>query len=317
MKVFVSGATGAIGSRVVPALVGAGHEVTGVARSDAKAEQLRAAGATPARVDLFDPPALVDAVAGHDAVCNLATNIPPPAKALRATAWATNDRLRREASRHLVDAALAARAEHFVQESIAFLYPDRGDAWIDEDVPLDVPPFVDAMLVAEAEAARFAAAGGAGVVLRFGYFYGAGSKHTDDMVQLARRRVASQLGPSDAYWASIHLDDAASAVVTALGAPSGVFNVVDDEPVTVEEFYAALADAFGFKRPRLTMRALGKLAGSKAGLFQRSQRVSNDRFETATSWRPRYPSVRDGWQQVAAAMTDDRRAPAREQGAQT
>lgn len=302
MKVFVTGATGAIGRRAVPALVAAGHTVTGVARSDAKAEQLRSAGAEPARVDLFDPPAVAAALQGFDAVCNLATSIPAPSKAIRTKAWTMNDRIRREASRNLVDGALGAGASHFVQESIAFLYPDSGDRLVDEDVPLDMPPFVDATAVAEEQARRFTAGGGTGVVLRFGFFYGVGSQHTDDMVRLARRRVASQMGPSEAYWPSIHLDDAATAVVAALHAPAGTYNVVDDDPVRVVEFYEALASAFDFKSPRLTMKTMAKLAGSKADLYQRSQRVSNARFKAASGWAPAYPSVREGWPQVAQEM---------------
>jgi nucleoside-diphosphate-sugar epimerase len=304
MKVFVTGATGAIGKRAVPALVAAGHDVTGVARDDSKAEQLRAAGADAVRVDLFDPPALTTAVAGHGVVCNLATSIPPPAKALRTKAWAMNDRIRREASRNLVDAALAAGASRFVQESIAFLYPDSGDRLVDEDVPLEMPAFAEATALAEAQARRFTEAGGTGVVLRFGFFYGAGSQHTDDMVRFVRHRVASQLGPPDAYFPAIHLDDAAAAIVAAFGAPAGVYNVVDDEPLRVEAFYAALADAFGYKPPRFTMRAVAKLAGSKADIYQRSQRVSNARFEEAAGWAPRYPSAREGWVQVAHEMAE-------------
>jgi nucleoside-diphosphate-sugar epimerase len=309
MKVFVTGATGVIGRRAVPALVGVGHTVTGVARDDAKADQLRAAGADAVRLDLFDPAAVAAAVQGNDAVCNLATSIPPAAKAIRTKAWAMNDRIRREASRNLVDGALAAGASRLVQESIAFLYRDSGDRLIDEDVPLEIPAFADSTTVAEEQARRFTAGGGTGVVLRFGFFYGAGSQHTADMVRLARRRIASQLGPSDAYWPSIHLDDAAAAVVAALGAPAGTYNVVDDEAVPVADFYEALARAFGLKAPRVTMRAIAKIAGSKADLYQRSQRVSNARFKAATGWTPAYPSVREGWPQVAHEMAG---APERE-----
>lgn len=118
MKVFVTGATGAIGRPTVPLLTAAGHEVTAVVRSPEKRAQVEAAGAAGVEVDLFDAAAVRQAVAGHDAVVNLVTNIPPMTQAGRPSAWATNDRLRREASAHLVDGAIAAGAARLVQESI-------------------------------------------------------------------------------------------------------------------------------------------------------------------------------------------------------
>src|SRR5712671_5919875 len=131
MRVFVAGATGVLGRRAVAALVAAGHDVTGVARSPAKADLVGALGATPVEASLFDPDALRAAVAGHDAVCNLATHIPPPARAANPRAWEENTRIRTEGSGNLVDSALAAGATVYVQESIAFLYGDHGDAVID------------------------------------------------------------------------------------------------------------------------------------------------------------------------------------------
>src|SRR5690242_528809 len=122
MRIFVAGATGILGRRAVADLVAAGHSVTAVVRSDAKADVARALGAEPVRVSLFDPEALRAAVAGHDAVCNLATHIPPLSRAADPRAWNENNRIRSEASGNLVDAALAAGASVYVQESIAFLY---------------------------------------------------------------------------------------------------------------------------------------------------------------------------------------------------
>src|SRR5438105_1592033 len=139
MNVFVTGATGAIGRYVIPELVQAGHDVTGLARSDAKAGQLEAQGARAARVSMFDEAALRDAFHGIDAVCNLATAIPPVAKSARAAAWAENERIRTEGSAAVVDAALAAGVGRVVQESITFNYPGRGDGSIDESVPVDPP----------------------------------------------------------------------------------------------------------------------------------------------------------------------------------
>lgn len=301
MKVFVAGATGVLGNRAVRQLVDAGHAVTGIARSDAAADQLRDAGATSARVDLFDAAAIADAVSGHDAVLNLATSIPPASKAMRPGAWSMNDKIRTEGSCILVDAALATGAQRYVQESIAFIYPDSGDHWIDESTALDSPKYTRSTLEAEAQAARFTAAGGAGVVLRFGMFYGAASSHTEDFVRLARHRVAANLGSRDGYMSSVHLDDAAAAVVAALAAPAGTYNIVDDEPMKRGDYFDALADAFGLPHARLGMSAIGKLGGSKAATLTRSERVSNAKFKAGTGWAPAYPSAREGYLQVAAA----------------
>jgi nucleoside-diphosphate-sugar epimerase len=131
MRVFVAGATGVVGRRAVRALTRAGHDVTALARTPAKAELARSLGATPAQGSLFDAEWLRTAVAGHDAVCNLATHIPPLTRAADPRAWDENTRIRREGSSNLVDAALAAGATCYVQESIAFLYGDHGDEWVD------------------------------------------------------------------------------------------------------------------------------------------------------------------------------------------
>src|SRR6266581_7788635 len=155
MRVFVAGGTGVLGRRAVPQLVAAGHDVTAAVRSDEKAVLVRAMGAHPVRVDLFDPAAVTDAVRGHEVVVNLATHIPPMSQMTRTSAWAENDRIRREVSRNLVDAALDAGATCYVQESIAFMYADGGDAWLDEDSPVDAPAYVQCSLAAEAETRRF------------------------------------------------------------------------------------------------------------------------------------------------------------------
>src|SRR5947208_16460396 len=171
MRVFVTGATGAIGRYVVPELVTAGHEVTGLARSDDKARQLDAQGASAARVSMFDVDELKDAFTGIDAVLNLATSIPPVTKAAGARAWADNERIRREGSTAVVDAALSCGVGRLVQESITFTYPDCGSEWIDESVaPAPVAGNYGGVFVAESNAQRFTDSGGVGVVLRFALF---------------------------------------------------------------------------------------------------------------------------------------------------
>ena len=172
MKVFVAGGTGALGHRVVRDLAAAGHEVTATARRDDWAAYLKGLGAWPVDVDLFDTAAIRSAVAGQDAVLRLTTKIPPLAQMRRTESWIETGRLRNDGARLLVDASIVEGVGTYVHESIAFVYADGGDAWIDESSPLDVAkarPLREA-ITGEANAARFTKWGGRGVVLRFAGF---------------------------------------------------------------------------------------------------------------------------------------------------
>lgn len=298
--VFVTGATGELGSATIPHLLGAGHEVRGVARSDDKAARLAAAGVEPVRVDVFDGPALHDAVRGADAVLHLATSIPPMKHARRRSAWETNDRLRTETTRLLVDAALASGAHTLVAESITFPYRAAGDDWIDESSPYDARPWLASVADLEDEVARFAAGGGQGVALRFGAFVGPTARSTDEQLAVASRGIAPVVGRPDAYFSVIHTDDAGTAVAAALDAPAGVYNVVDDEPLRRRDHVDAFAQAFGLRRPRFAPGPLQRLATGPAGeVLGRSQRVSNRRLRDVTGWAPRHASAREAWVDVA------------------
>jgi nucleoside-diphosphate-sugar epimerase len=299
MKVFVAGATGVLGGRAVPLLVRAGHQVTGVARTPAKADAMRAVGATPVAVDLFDAADVRAAVGDHDVVINLATHIPGLAKASRSSAWAENDRIRTEAARNLVDAALAGAAARYVQESISFFYADGGSAWVDETSPFEAPAFAASVHQAEAEALRFTDAGRIGVILRFGWFYGAGASHTDSQLAMARRGLSPFPGKRSGYQTLIHLDDAAAAVPAALDVAAGTYNITEDEPATRGELAAAVARALG-RKPGLTVPGVVRLGGQKTAHLASSTRVSNRRFRAASSWAPAYPSPQVGWEQVVA-----------------
>lgn len=306
MKVFVAGATGVLGWRTVRDLVAAGHEVTGIARSDEKAARLRSLGATPVRVDLFDAAAIKDAVAGHDAVCNLATHVPTPTKAAIRSAWVEHERIRSEGARILVDAAIAAKATVYVQESLAFAYADGGDRWLDEDAPLMDGGASVAVKAAEQETARFSASGGRGVALRFGQFYAPDASHTDAIVRLARRGMSMYVGSADGYAPHISCDDAARAVVAALDAPAGVYNVVDDEPMTRREADGVLAAAVGGTKLLRAPTTAVKAAGQDAKIFLQSNRVSNARFKAATPWTPRDRTVQDGFVALGRAIPGER-----------
>jgi nucleoside-diphosphate-sugar epimerase len=300
MRVFVAGATGVAGRRATARLVAAGHTVTGIARSPEKAERLRTLGATPVAVSLFDADALRTAVAGHDAVVNLATKIPPIRNAARVSAWAENERIRTEGSKNLADAAIAAGAQVYVQESLAFLYGDHGAQWIDaESTPMLDSPFTTAVRAAESNTARVTAAGGRGVVLRFGFFYAADSEQTRTAVNMARRGFSTEFGHADAYQPAIDADDVASSVVAALDAPAGIYDIVDDEPMTGQEREAGMARAVGRRR---LMGAPGWMLPKRATELGLSRRVSNQRFRTATGWEPRSPNRDVGMRKVVAEM---------------
>jgi nucleoside-diphosphate-sugar epimerase len=304
MKVFVTGATGVVGRRAVTQLLAAGAEVTGVARSRAKGDGLRALGATPVEVSLFDRDALSAAVVGHRVVCNLATAVPTGEQATRRDAWDDNHRIRREGARNLVDAALRAGSERYVQESIALLYADGGDGLLDESAAVDPTRITRSALTAESEAARFARHGGVGVALRFGTFYGADSAHTTETIDAARHGLFTVPGPAGAYWPSVTTDDAASAVVAALRAPAGIYNVAEDRPLTRAEHADALAAALG-TAPLHAPAGDGDLPAD-VSMMARSLRVTNELFKALTGWQPRFPSAWEGWPFVVA----DLRSPA-------
>jgi nucleoside-diphosphate-sugar epimerase len=303
MRVFVAGGTGTLGRPAVRLLVAGGHEVRALARTPERSAALRDLGAEPVVADLFDVREMTAVLAGSEAVLHLATRIPPLNRMRKLAAWRDNDRLRSQGASVLVSAALAAEARIYVQESITFLYQGLGDTWLYETAPLDAPQPLASARDAERETARFTARRGQGVVLRFGQFYGADAPSTQAMVALARRRMLPIIGAGDHYVSSIHVDDAAAAVVAALAVPAGVYNVVDDEPLPMREHLTALTEAFGFGRPFRLPLAIARLAfGPSVEALVRSQRVNNTMFKAVSEWRPRYPSVRQGWRAVAAEL---------------
>jgi nucleoside-diphosphate-sugar epimerase len=307
MNVFIAGATGTLGQPTVRALIAAGHAVRGNARGREKAELLRTLGAEPVEVDLFDTASIRPALESCEAVINLATKIPSLTRMRWKGAWKENDRLRRRASRCLADAAYNAGAQLYLQESITFMYDDGGEEWLTEESPLNVSWIaLRSMLEAEAITREFSQQldfTGRGVSLRFGAFYAHYAASTKDTARLARRGMFPVARPGTNYFSSIHVDDAASAIVAALDLPTGEYNVVDDEPLTQEEYALAVTEALGVPPSRHVPEWLFRLfVGGPARYILRSQRVSNAAFKKATKWKPKYKSAREGWKQVAEEM---------------
>ena len=307
MRIFMTGATGVIGSRVVPQLLEAGHSVTAASRSEHNRAALRRAGAAPVNVDMFDVDSLRRAVAGHDAVINLATHIPSPKKIMFRWAWRTNDRIRREASAAIATAATAEGVGRMIQESFAPLYPDHGDAWIDESMPVAPVSYNRTVLDAERSAQRFTESGGAGVALRFGGLYGP-DEILAEMLNMMRKGISPLPGDPGAYLSSLAQDDAATAVVASLDVPAGTYNVVEDEPMRRGEWTRTLATAAGIPVPKPIPAWVTAIGGSMLKLMARSERISNRKFREASGWAPKYPKASDAWGDVLQALSLTRAA---------
>ncbi len=300
MKCFVAGGTGVIGRRAVPALVAAGHDVTVIARTPERDQLVEDLGATPVRVDLFDADAVAGAVAGHDAVINLATHIPPMSRGAAKGSWDENDRIRTEGSTNLVAAARRHDVGRVIQESITFPYADGGADWLDEDAPRPPSPFSGPVDHAESEVASFTAGGGAGVVLRFAQFYAPDSSHTRAFARTLRWRISPFVGAPDSYSSFIGMPSAAAAVVAALDCEPGVYNIADDDPPTRRALGEAAAAAIGRRPPFALPAALVRRVNPAADVLMRSHRIDNRRFRAATGWAPEHSGA-DG---VAAAIAE-------------
>jgi nucleoside-diphosphate-sugar epimerase len=289
-EIVITGSTGVIGRRAVRELLAAGHRVTGVTRSAAGRERLESLGASAVEADVFDEASLLRAFEGADAVVNLLTHVPSTDRMGDLSAWAENDRMRTEASAAIARAARAAHVRRLVQESIAFVYADGGDAWLDEDAPVAGGGMTTTALTAERNARELF--DGDTVVLRFGLFMGPDSGSTRATLEAARAGASSAMGPPDAYRPTIWLDDAAAAIAAALRVPPGTYNVTDADPPTNAEIDAALAVAVGVEglRPR----------APQDGPLARSQRVSSRRLREASGWAPRMRAGTEIWGRVAA-----------------
>jgi nucleoside-diphosphate-sugar epimerase len=293
VRVAVAGGTGVIGRSVVPALVRAGHDVVGLARNAPKARLLESLGAEASPSGLFDHDALVSVFAGADVVCNFATHVPVGLAALRPYAWRTHDRLRTEGVRRVVDAAREGGVRRVLQESVSFLYADQGDAEVTEESPLAITRATEPASVGESHVQDYACGSRTGVVLRLGTIVG------DDPVtrfQVRAARLGQPIGVgSPEGWAHVvHADDLGPAVLAALSAPSGLYNV-GAEPVRRSELMAGFAAAAGRDRVDFVGPVRRRVAGARLEPLARSLRVSSALFAARTGWSPTRARVDASW----------------------
>jgi nucleoside-diphosphate-sugar epimerase len=314
MKVFVAGATGALGRALVPQLVARGHEVVGMTKSASKQDQLRNLGARPVVADALDPDAVAQAVASAEpeVIVHQLTALSGKMSARdmrhpeRSFAFTMTNRLRTEGTDHLLAAGRAVGARRFVAQSFgAFRFARTGGPVQTEADPLDPDsgqPGLEAILYLEQAVTTIN--WGEGLVLRYGGFYGPGTSTSlapdAVMTALVRKRRFPIVGDGGGVWSHVHVEDAAAATAIAVerGEP-GIYNVVDDEPAPVREWLPALASALGAKRPRRIPRWLGRLAaGETATLMMTEARgASNEKAKRELGWQPRYPSWRHGFAQ--------------------
>ncbi|MGZ8666452.1 MAG: NAD-dependent epimerase/dehydratase family protein [Solirubrobacterales bacterium] len=307
MRVFLAGAGGAIGRSLLPRLIEAGHEVTGMSRSEQRAEAIRSAGAEALVCDVFDAPALAEGVAAAEpeVVVHELTSLPDRID-LRNPEYGPNNRIRREGTRNLLAAASAAGARRVVAQSISFMYAPVGGTVKDEEAPLmsgaegSFGESVDATVSLEEQVTG--AEGIEGLVLRYGWFYGPGTYFGLDgsTAEDVRRRRFPIVGQGSGISSFIHIDDAAGATVAAVerGAP-GIYNVVDDEPAPMREWVPVYAEAIGAKRPLRVPAWLARLlAGKQAVAMATGLRgASNAKAKAGLGWEPSYPSWRQGFRE--------------------
>ncbi len=310
MRVFVAGASGVIGRSLVPRLVAAGHEVTGISRKQGGADEIRAAGAEAAICDALDPAAVEDAVieANPEAIVSELTSLPTDYD-LRTIDYEPTNRLRVEGGRHLISAGRKVGARRFISQSIAFVYDPQGDWVKDEEAPtyVDPPgrfaPGLVATLTSEREAV--AAEGMEGLVLRYGQFYGPDTyfDHDGSIAKQVRKRRFPIVGRGDGVFSFIHVDDAADATVAAVErGPAGVYNVVDDDPAPIRDWLPVYAMQIGAKRPLRVPVLLARLVGGKAAAAMSTslRGASNAKAKRELGWQPAHPSWRQGFSEALA-----------------
>jgi nucleoside-diphosphate-sugar epimerase len=307
MRVFVAGATGAIGKQLVPRLVAAGHEVHGMTRSESKQAMLSELGAVPVVADALDPDQVAEAVgrARPDVIVHQLTAIGSVDPRHFDRDFAVTNRLRTEGTDHLLSAGQAMGVRRFVAQSYgAWWYVRTGGPVKTEEDPLDPTPAREMReswaAIRHLEQAVLGAQWTEGIVLRYGGFYGPGTSMAPgaEQVELVRKRKFPLVGDGRGVWSFIHVADAAEATVAAVErGRRGVYNIVDDDPALVAEWLPALAREVGAKKPMRVPRFIGRLFAGEVGVVMMTDArgASNAKAKRELGWRPAHPSWRQGF----------------------
>ena len=307
MRVFVAGATGAMGKQLVPRLVAAGHDVSGMTSKEANRDLVTELGATPIVADALDPDQVADAVgrANPEVIVHQLTAIGAIDLRHLDRDFALTNRLRTEGTDHLLSAGHAVGVKRFVAQSAIYgFYARTGGAVKTEEDPLDPDPPRDMSKTLAAiehlEDAVLGASWTEGIVLRYGAFYGPDTSMTagSEQFEMVKKRKFPLVGSGAGTWSFIHIADAAEATVAAVdrGKP-GIYNIVDDDPAPVSEWLPSLAQTLGAKKPMHVPRFVGRLfAGEVGAVFMTEIRgASNAKAKRDLDWTPDHPSWRQGF----------------------
>jgi nucleoside-diphosphate-sugar epimerase len=319
MRILVAGAAGAVGKRLVPVLVQGGHEVVAMTRSPQNRPALVALGAEPVIADGLDRDAVIGAVAASEpeVIVHQMTALAGLGNLKHFDReFALTNRLRTEGTDHLLSAARAAGVRQFVAASYtSWPYAREGKRVKTEEDPLDPTPPAEMSetlaAIRHLENAVTSAEGLAGVVLRYGAFYGPGTSMTPggDTWETIRGRKFPVIGNGAGIWSFIHIDDVATATTAAIeGAATGIYNIVDDDPAPVAEWLPAAAQLMGAKPPRRVPVWIGRLAAGEpiVSLSTSVRGAANGKAKRELDWVPRYASWREGFR----ALAEDARTPA-------
>jgi nucleoside-diphosphate-sugar epimerase len=303
MRVFVAGANGAVGRRLVPMLVANGHHVTGTGTSERSAAAIRAMGAQPVVVDGLDAVGIGEAVARAepDAIIHEMTAISGTPDFRHFDRWfALTNRLRTEGTEHLLAAAEASGVKRFVAQSFTGWSNSREGSWIKTEAdPLDANPVkeqTETLAAIKSLERAVLEAPLEGIVVRYGGLYGPGS--SEALVDILRKRMFPVIGNGAGIVSATHIDDAAGGTVAALErGPRGTYNIVDDDPVPSREFIPAIAEILGAPKPLRIPVWLGRLiAGDVAvAMMTQARGSSNEKAKRELAWQPIWPSWRDGF----------------------
>lgn len=304
MKVFIAGATGVLGRRLIKKFRERGAEVVGLARNSQNETAIQALGGQSRSGDIFHADSLARAAEGADVIVHAATAIPTGEKP-QPKEWQTNDRIRREGTRALAECAARVGAKKLLVQGITWVARPADQGTFNEDSPYHTDFVSQSAAEMETIAREAGQRHGFGVaVLRCGWFYAADAAHTRYFGQTLASRKLPIIGKGDAVWSWIHVEDAASAFVAASeGNKSGVWHVVDNQPVLSGDYLRYLAARLGAPEPRQVPAWLARLlaGGAAVDFMTGSTRTSNERFRQDFGWNPRFPSYKEGLAEVISA----------------